>query len=451
MMRIDNVRVGFATNSSSSHSIIFGLKKAKDIDVEDGEFGWGEFCCTSPEAKREYLAQTLFTCLRGQMGQDYATAITREWIGERQAEGYVDHQSVITLPRQLESGNIDKNFFKELCEYYMRPDISIVGGNDNEDFKVFKQGRQAHIAPVETGPQFCRKDGDWWVLFNKRTGLKIRLTFKDGVAPYVKASAPELVDLKITDFCPFGCTYCFQDSTTAGTHAVTSEITSIAYCLREVGVFEVAIGGGEPTLHPDFAQILRTFAGLNITPNFTTRNMKWTTNPEILAAVKETNGRIGVSVDHPTSVIEAVGVAALHGLSDRLHLHHVMGIGYNFEAMMDAFLDHGSSVLLLGFKDVGRGKTYRDKSYDNWLEIVRKKKYQYMRIGIDTKLAQQFKKQLEAGFPKELITWEEGKFSMYIDAVRKMIGPSSYCSPEEMVGYKDRLYNDVLLKIFRGF
>ena len=50
-MKIHNVRLGHATNSSSSHSIIFDpVSKATD-DYDD--FGWSFFTLASKEAKEE--------------------------------------------------------------------------------------------------------------------------------------------------------------------------------------------------------------------------------------------------------------------------------------------------------------------------------------------------------------------------------------------------------------
>ena len=46
---IHNLRLGLATNSSSSHSLIFLAKKypVKDHDINDGEFGWNFFTAAS--------------------------------------------------------------------------------------------------------------------------------------------------------------------------------------------------------------------------------------------------------------------------------------------------------------------------------------------------------------------------------------------------------------------
>jgi hypothetical protein len=53
-------------------------------------------------------------------------------------------------------------------------------------------------------------------------------------------------------------------------------------------------------------------------------------------------------------------------------------------------------------------------------------------LGVDTAFVQQFGSVLdELEIPKVLVTSDEGKFSMYIDAVKLTQGPSSYM-PERM-------------------
>ena len=54
-MNISNIRLGFATNSSSTHSIIILPGQVDDM-VWEGEFGWQNFTLASSGAKMLYLA-----------------------------------------------------------------------------------------------------------------------------------------------------------------------------------------------------------------------------------------------------------------------------------------------------------------------------------------------------------------------------------------------------------
>ena len=57
-MNLYNIRFGFATNSSSTHSIVFVSPNTsiEDSEITDNEFGWGNFVCASKESKQHYLA-----------------------------------------------------------------------------------------------------------------------------------------------------------------------------------------------------------------------------------------------------------------------------------------------------------------------------------------------------------------------------------------------------------
>ena len=460
-MHISNVRLGFATNSSSTHSIIFckkdSPKKFRDFEAFGGDFGWNEFCCASADAKALYLAQTLFNTLSGMIGDDMARSVAADWCHTVPSiKGYVDHQSQMSLPvsrKAVGYGHddfypIDRVFFDELMAYYMREDLVIVGGNDNSEHTRFQSDRQHHILPTDegNGAYICKKDGDWWVLMNRNSGAKIRLSFKDKPKPYVKSSTPELVDVKITNYCPYGCEYCYQDSTETGTHGEKDFIEDVCRSLDSMEVFEVALGGGETTLHPHFANILRDFKNHGIVPNFTTRNPNWIKNDAIREAVRDTSGRFAYSIDNVMDMyrvymnIESSGLLRSENCRGhrRLAFQFVMGAGTEnqFQECVKASSKLGCDLTLLGYKDVGRGKTYRHWDYKNWYEILKNMRAKgefYGRVGIDTCLAQQSQKELEKDGLGTLVTYDEGAFSMYIDAVEKKMGPSSFCNEDEYV------------------
>ena len=454
-MKLDNVRIGFAANSSSTHSIIFGLK-AKD-NYKDGQFSWDEWCATSKKAKSSYLAQTLYSNLETELGHDIALSVVQEWTNATpNKDGYVDHQSLMCLPYSIETGQVSKEFFDELKNYYLQENLTIVGGNDNSEHVRFTENRKKHVLPRDerVGSHFCKKDGNYWILFNKETGCKLRLTFGENPLPYTKSATPELVDIKITDYCPFNCAYCFQDSTPSGAHADINDFYNISSTLQKMQVFEAALGGGEPSLHPDFIKILEHFSEKNIVPNFTTFTIKWMNDPFILNAVKERVGRFALSIDCSSKIGEAYALSKAYGIDDKLSFHYVLETQseYELELILKEVAKIGKTLVLLGYKETGRGKgfkSYRQKN-DNWIKLI-KKHAKYTKIGIDTAVAQQFRSEIEKNFPQLLVTFEEGKFSMYIDAVRKRIAPSSYCSEKQYVEVDNYYDEEQLTKIFQGF
>ena len=110
---------------------------------------------------------------------------------------------------------------------------------------------------------------------------------------------PEFYDIKITNKCFGNCPYCYQNSTRNDEHFdnIIEKTKEFFGPLSDNNKpFQVAIGGGEPTLHPNFIELLKTFKELGIEPNYTTNGMNLT--DEILEATKEYCGGVAISC-HP--------------------------------------------------------------------------------------------------------------------------------------------------------
>lgn len=110
-------------------------------------------------------------------------------------------------------------------------------------------------------------------IFFKGKTLRIAL---DPTQKIIELIHPEFYDVKITNQCFGNCKWCYQNSEKDGAHAVgaVKKIKNFFGLMNKNDrPFQVAIGGGEPTLHPEFEQILLTFYDLGITPNYTTNGM----------------------------------------------------------------------------------------------------------------------------------------------------------------------------------
>lgn len=449
-MKLLRARLGVATNSSSTHSIILASNKLTYKPQGNSEFGWEWFQQRSADEKRAYMSAQLYGQLRNQVGEAVASAACKSIFGIFESEGYVDHQSEITCPVDAE-GNMLVDFYRELAEDLIQDKtVHIRGGNDNGDAPAGSgddHPRWGFLRALIERPQgklVARKNKDGvWTLFDRYDGTKLHLTFgdldKSPEQENYRPPRPELVDVKITDYCPFGCDYCYQDSTKEGKDAPIRELQSLAYDLSCDGVFEVALGGGEPTLHRDFPAVIRAFAEQGIVVNFTTKSRHWYRHPDIVEAVMAHCGGYGVSVDHAHFVQEFVtlheAMLAHHDgkvhYTDRpkLSFHYILDNGTmkDFEEMLKK-VPSGYTLLLLGYKSVGRGgkKKHHNKG---WLKkvITLSKNNSLPSIAIDTALANQYKDELVAeGINERLYYKEEGRFSMYIDAVAKEYGKSSY-------------------------
>lgn len=446
-MKIHNIRVGFATNSSSTHSMAF-MPNESDRLVESEAFGWEDFVAASSEAKAKWLAYHLMATASHTCGGAVASVLAQHWLGfEPHPEGYLDHQSRIRIPNDWNGKGIDAGFFKELRDFVLQPGLVVLGGNDNEDCSEGDINYRSALCPIVgsnvSNDIVARKDSrGYWTVFDRTDGAKFRVSFgNQDIAPVTddqKSDAPELIDVKITDHCPFECSFCYQGSTKKGQHAQSGWIYNIQAACARLKVFEVALGGGEPTLHPDFVGILQGFRRYGVVPNFTTRNMAWLRDPEKCREIMAHAGSWAFSTENPEDIGKLHALLVSQGY-DRKHfpsVQYIIGVGnpYAFESVVKACQNAGFKLTLLGAKDTGRGKEKSWERFD-WIKVMKEAtKDSGFAFGIDTALVQQYRAEIKkARIPEWCYHTHEGKFSMYIDAVEGKISPSSYCQPEDFV------------------
>lgn len=257
----------------------------------------------------------------------------------------------------------------------------------------------------------------------------------------MKSYLPELVDIKITDFCQAGCRFCYQGSTPAGKHASWERLNNIRVVLAELEVFEVALGGGEPTEYPDFSDLLVSFWDRHrIVANVSTRNLHWLAYKSKAIFTYDRPGAIGFSVSTMAELDALAHIIDSHDIDpDRIKVHLALGVVDDLRSMLKFCHDNYMTILLLDYKHLHRGALHTPRDYSNWLEIVEELRKQNCcpKIGIDTPLAAKYQDVLdESGIPRILYSTREAETSLYIDAVEWKFGPSSYCSEEQMVPLK---------------
>jgi hypothetical protein len=441
-MKIHNVRAGFATNSSSSHSVILVGDEIVPSEVDGGDiYGWENFTLVTQEQKLRYLCAQAFRGVYDSEFDDFVKLVSEtsgiEIKFDDEENIGVDHQSSWKLPPE-------HNSMRALVRHIMNHELVILGGNDNSDShplsEVFPHDPICGVLNSYSSKSKVRVDGEYIVAFDSGTGNKARVSLNRHAPAYVKSTSPELVDLKITDWCDLGCKFCYQASTTSGKHADVSTIYKIIDTLREMNVFEVAIGGGEPTSHPEFPRILTCLGHSNIVANFTTRTTRWLNDKEIYDAVKNNVGAIGVSC------MSAKDLQMVKEIRDSIKpwddnfaiAQHVLGsvpLDVTGEFLNQAFANQ-QHVLLLGYKTVGFGSSYErhDKGEVAVFLKMLIEKHENPRMSVDTALVDQYPDLIKAlGVPDVLVTSPEGKFSCYVDAVTQKMGPSSYVEPSEMI------------------
>lgn len=284
-----------------------------------------------------------------------------------------------------------------------------------------------------------RRDKNAVTFFSQKDGTKLRL----GIGPYTKAAKPELVDIKITDWCDMGCAFCYQDSTLLGKHATWENLQWVAYQLGKAKVFEVALGGGETTGHPHFLRLLQEYRTMGIMPNFTTKKPAAVRNlwPEMANLI----GGFAYSAE---TAAQVRGASKMFKDIDpsKVNLHYVMGLGdqAHFEEYLREASYHNYRVTLLGYKTSGRGKEVIPHPYHWWMESVSKlvDAGECPSLSIDTPLAGQYQGQMPVA--EYQYHTQEGMVSLYIDNVSMEMGASSFSEKEAL-----QPFTEDWLKIYR--
>ena len=84
---------------------------------------------------------------------------------------------------------------------------------------------------------------------------------------FVRTKGPDLLDVSITNRCNRGCDFCYRQSTYVGEDITLEDYQIVIDNAKECGVQQIAIGGGEPTIHPNFCEILEMTRINGIIPN----------------------------------------------------------------------------------------------------------------------------------------------------------------------------------------
>ena len=454
-MLIENVRIGFATNSSSSHSVVVLAKQPlTDHPSDDCCYGWENFTLAGTNSKRDYLAVALCDALRKQVSEEVAVAVTRDWLHPNDEaldpDSYIDHQSTPALPVSWGGAGVDKEYIDDFMNLLMRPDITILGGNDNSDgHPLLEDAKQVIAIPSDYSPSIARKNGNLWTLFSRERGWKTTFSFEDTIIPDPNAP-PELIDLKITNRCYRGCDFCYQDSTPEGKHA--DYFYSLLDVLEKLRVFEVALGGGEPTLYPDFADLARSLWRRGVTPNFSTASMDWMRDRKRYEMLDYCGG-FAYSARTMDEAREFWALAQSIGLNgtDRPAVS-IQIIPALWTSILGELFPWAKAVgvplTLLGFKQVGRGETPPNRYGGDYLKDERSawkyieeaiSKHRTGVLSFDTTLAQRYQTEIvKLGISPRLYRLDD-KTSWYIDAVEHRHGANSYSPTEPLVWREENI------------
>lgn len=475
IVNILNFRKGLATNSSSTHSVIYKNKEDMFEDLNIFELNYYGRCdstiAATREAKIKYLFADIFYSeeLANKFLEKYPEALQYKEIADmvRESKGDMWETFGNHSRGQLFCGDNIEFSMKFLENVIEDENKVIIGGSDEMDFFYdTKEDHQEVTDPSDIKRDYkdgkaisnIYKNGNYYVAFawghskgvpnnvecrSDFTSIgRIRFTFTDE-SPIPER--PELVDLKITNYCSNNCPMCFEGSSKAGKHADINKLIETIDKVSNNGnnIIEYSIGGGNvldyPHLETLFKKIKDTNGIICITIKATDTN-KIIHDNELFGVIEKYVDGIGVSVftvndiDMTYQFDKNINKNIKCGEKKYITAHMIPEyLGFEKTYRFLQFIRDNNkkttnrhlSVLFLGYKSLGRGETITPYTLtDNDFEELFKNQ---PILGIDTLFAQRYDELLKKYYYMEkTTTYNEGEYSMYIDAVENIAYKSSY-------------------------
>ena len=277
-------------------------------------------------------------------------------------------------------------------------------------------------------------------------GTKVRENDLDNLTP----SFPENIDIKITNYCEYNCPMCHEKSSKEGKHGKDIMCHEFIRTLRPYT--ELAIGGGEAILHPDLIDFLFVLKQKNIISNITTKQESFMENKNLLEELIKDKFIywLGDSISkYDEDFIDEV-IRINNTYNGNIVLHMINGY-HSYEEIMK-YKDKGLKVLLLGYKEFGRGLEYSNKGIYDEIELINDNLSEILKsfklISFDNLALKQLdlKRFLTEEEWNEFYMGDDGNYTMYIDLVEEKFGENSTSE------VRDDLLNNIddMFNIVRG-
>ena len=266
-------------------------------------------------------------------------------------------------------------------------------------------------------------------------GTKIRETENDEFI----SEFPENIDIKIKNKCNAGCNFCFEDSTIDGKQG---QLELPFFDTLQPGT-EISLGGGNIFEHPDLEKFLEVRKKQGIISNITVNQVHFAENIDKINRWQMEKLVYGVGISYNGSVEKLVKLYKSTAIPQNVVVHTIAGI-HNLEPL----IGHNLKVLILGYKSLRRGQTYKLK-YDSLISKninkLQESLPRYLKsfnvLSFDNLALEQLnvKSLIEPAFWEEHYMGDDGTSTMYIDLVKREFASSSTSN----LRYNLDEYNDI--------
>ena len=473
-MQITHIRRGFATNSSSTHSILelapgLALPESTHTDWRERDDHYERFVVSDRASRIDYLHAMAAIGARDVAGwndedewyrlyRQLAQALPGGPLAREDARDlHIDHLPGWSIPRIIHTREMDVDYFAHVARLLLSERVVVM----DDEWPNAKRGEYLHL--LEGEYDVSKRVGDnEWSLLSFRNGRKCRVRFDEAGRQFTRPISPsralEMVDVSISNACGRMCPFCYRASVPDGAQADIRQMKALVRGLKEADAMEMVIGGGEPTEHPDFYPFLRDTDFGDLCVSCTTRDLDFIASlarvnrikpDEVLETLCGKVKAIGLSVQTAAEVkLAERNLAALRS-NERpwpnrpALVFHVIP-GPEWREVLVAVHEGQHDLLLLGMKFTGRQTGVDPKAYADAVgemlesESLKKRLGNYSsrrryerktRLGVDT----QFLVDAHALNPawRERLDWRtwsdtEGEWSAFIDLVDETMAPCSF-------------------------
>ena len=277
-------------------------------------------------------------------------------------------------------------------------------------------------------------------------GKTIRLAL-DSSKPITELKYPEFFDIKITNKCSGKCEYCYMNSSHCDDH-YPDIVNKTSQFFNSIPIdklpFQVAIGGGEPTGHPEFIELLNTLkTKFDICPNYTTNGMFVENSAddivELMEATKKYCGGVALSCHPHLDEYWSAAACYFKKYDIRLNFHLIISDKESIDYFSDIYEIWNKQIdyfVLLPYGVQGRAS---EKSID-WEYLLTKLPEDQSKIAFGANF---YPYLLSGNHNIKVSLYEPEIFSKFLDLKDMKVYPSSFhmnISYEEFINQ----YNDIL-------
>ena len=273
------------------------------------------------------------------------------------------------------------------------------------------------------------KNGNSICKINLDDGTKIRETNDD----HWDLEFPESLDLNIGNRCDGGCPFCYINASPDG---IDADLLNVPFIDTLRPYTEVAINGNSVD-HPQLIPFLKKLRDRKILANITVNQKHFERHEDLLWGLysDELVKGIGISLVNPTNhfiaSVQKFPTAVIHTINGILTKEDV-----------EKMSDFGLKILILGYKNLGRGVSYGKHYYQNiadnqiWLnDHLAELPNHFKVVSFDNLAIEQLnvRRILSDEEWNSFYLGDEGTASMYVDLVTGKFGVSSLCKESEMM------------------